>query len=71
MKRVLPPWCKNAKKMMENLDLTTTELADAIGKTREYTSAVINGRYYSRPAIKIISDYLNIPDEYPGNLIQI
>lgn len=62
MGRVLSPWCKQAKIAMINLDMTVAELAGKIGKSREYTSAVVNGRIYAEPAIKEISDVLNIPD---------
>lgn len=47
---------------MIELDLTVGELAKKIGKSREYTSAVINGRVYAEPMVKAISDVLNIPE---------
>lgn len=62
MKKVLSPWCKQAKKELIERDMTIKELADAIGKSREYTSSIVNGRIYSEPAIKAISDELNIAD---------
>lgn len=62
MGRVLSPWCKQAKIAMINLDMTVAELAGKIGKSREYTSAVVNGRIYAEPTIKEISDVLNISD---------
>ena len=48
MARVLSPWCK--------------QLASKVGLTREYTSAIVNGRAFSEPAIKAISDVLNIAE---------
>jgi DNA-binding helix-turn-helix protein len=62
MPRVLPNWCKRAKKKMIDLDMSVPELANKVSMTREYTSAIINGRAYSQSAIKSISDVLNISD---------
>jgi hypothetical protein len=46
---------KNVKKAMIDQDLKVKDLAEIIGYTREYTSAVINGRYPSKKARKVIS----------------
>ncbi len=62
MGKVLSPWCKQAKIAMIELDMTVVELAGKIGKSREYTSAVVNGRIYAEPVVKAISDVLNIPE---------
>lgn len=62
MARVLSPWCKQAKIRLIELDMTVAELARKVGLTREYTSAIVNGRMYSEPAIKAISDVLNITE---------
>ena len=62
MSKVLSPWCKQAKCELIRRDMSITELAKLIGKTREYTSAIINGRAYSEPAVKEISDVLNISE---------
>lgn len=62
MARVLSPWCKQAKIRLIELDMTIAELARKVGLTREYTSAIVNGRMYSEPAIKAISDVLNIKE---------
>lgn len=62
MRKVLSPWCKQAKCELINRDMSVTELAEKIGRTREYTSAVVNGRIYSEPAVKAISDVLNITE---------
>lgn len=66
MGRKLPKWCKEAKIQMIKLDLSTPELADAIGISRQYASAVINGKVYALSAIKRISSYLGISDNYDG-----
>lgn len=63
MGRILSEWCKNAKKALINKDMSIGDLAKAIGRSREYTSAVVNGRIISEPAKKEISDFLNIPDD--------
>lgn len=62
MARVLSPWCKQAKIRLIELDMTVAELASKVGLTREYTSAIVNGRVFSEPAIKAISDVLNIAE---------
>ncbi len=56
-------WAKAAICAMTMKEITTKELAAAIGHTREYTSSVIYGQV-DRPAIKkVISKYLGIsPD---------
>ena len=63
MKKPLSPWCKAAQKELIERDMTTAQLADAIGRSREYTSAIINGRVFSESTMKLISDELNIPDD--------
>ena len=60
MARVLSPWCKQAKHALIDKDMTVAELAEKVGLTREYTSAIVNGRSYSEAAVKAISDVLNI-----------
>ena len=60
--RKLSPWCKSVKKALIDSDMSVDDLARKIERTREYTSAVVNGRIYSEPAIKAISDVLNITD---------
>lgn len=62
MGKALSPWCKRAKCELIRRDMTTTELAKIIGKSREYTSAVVNGRVYAAPVVKAISDVLNIEE---------
>ena len=63
MARELPGWWKVAKSVVVYSDMFITGLAEKIGKTREWTSAVVNGRVYSEPTMKEISDYLNIENE--------
>ena len=62
MARVLSPWCKQAKIRLIELDMTVAELATKVVLTRDYTSAIVNGRAFSEPAIKAISDVLNIAE---------
>lgn len=64
MERKLPNWCKEAKITMIRKDITVPELASAVGMTRQYASAIVNGRVIAEPAIKKISDYLGISDQY-------
>ena len=60
MKRKLSPWCKAVKIAMIQKDWGVADLAQAVKMTKEYNSAVINGRVISEPAVKVISDVLNI-----------
>lgn len=62
MAKVLSPWCKKVKCEMVIRDMTVSALAELIGRSREYTSAIVNGRIYSEPAVKEISDVLNISE---------
>lgn len=56
-------WCKNAKKALIDRDMSVSELADAINKSRSHTSVVLNGSKYSQEMVSLISDELNISDE--------
>ena len=49
MKRKLSPWCKAVKIAMIQKDWGVADLAQAVKMTKEYTSAVINGRVISEP----------------------
>lgn len=62
MGKKLSAWCKNAKIEMINRDLKTTTLAKELDMNRSYVSSILNGRVYSAPAVKKISDYLGIAD---------
>lgn len=62
MEKKLSAWCKNAKIEMINRDLKTTTLAKELDMNRSYVSSILNGRVYSAPAVKKISDYLGIVD---------
>jgi len=62
MEKKLSTWCKNAKIEMIRRDIKTTTLAKNLGMNRSYVSSILNGRVYSGPAVKRISDYLGISD---------
>lgn len=62
MEKKLSAWCKTAKIEMIRSDIKTTELAKILGMNRSYVSSILNGRVYSAPAVKKISDYLGIAD---------
>lgn len=62
MEKKLSPWCKSAKIAMLEKDLSVKRLAESLGMNRCYVSSIINGRVYSVPGVKRISDYLGIPD---------
>jgi transcriptional regulator with XRE-family HTH domain len=60
--RELSPWCKRAKIAMIEKGIKGIELARELGYSRTYVTAILNGREKCPPAIKRISDYLNISD---------
>jgi nitroimidazol reductase NimA-like FMN-containing flavoprotein (pyridoxamine 5'-phosphate oxidase superfamily) len=68
MGKLLSPWCKSVKIEMIHRGMSITDLAVTIGRSREYTSAVVNGRVRAAPTEKEISDVLNVPyseEPYP------
>ena len=66
MAKKLSPWCKRVKIELIERDLEHGELADKANMSKEYVSAVVNGRVYSPKAIQVISEILNIDEEkYP------
>lgn len=60
--RKLSVWCKKAKIAMIRQDLTVNELAKALGRSRCYTSSILNGSREKIAIRKQISDFLNITD---------
>lgn len=62
MAKVLSPWCKQVKKELIDRDMTISDLAEKVGITRQYASEIVNGRRYAEPAVRAISDYLNIAE---------
>lgn len=64
MKKKSSKWEKEVRKAMIDKDLSMRDLANALNLTPQYLSSVINGRVVSEPAIKTVSDYLGISDDY-------
>lgn len=62
MGKVLSQWCINVQCTLIQRRMSISELAEKIGRSREYTSGIVNGRYYSAPTVKAISDVLNIAE---------
>lgn len=61
MKNVIySDWSKKVKKAMIDADLDTNDIADKFKWTRQYVSAIINGRMYQKEAVGSISMYLGI-----------
>lgn len=69
MKRVLPPWCKEAKKALVDRDMSVSELSEEIGLSRTYVSGVVNGRVYAPEIATRISRALELKVEYTQNII--
>ena len=65
MKEATRDWCMDARKAMIDLDMNTGELADKTGYSTQYLNAIICGRCYSPPVMKVISGALGI-QEYQG-----
>ncbi len=65
MKKRLSPWSKKVKKAMIDQDMDTNDIANKFGWTRQYASAVINGRIYYKEAVIRISQLfmIDIPSE--------
>ena len=60
-------WSKSVKIALIQRDWNIGDLAEAIGKSREYTSAVVNERVRAAPSAQAISDILNIPNTAYSN----
>lgn len=71
MTKKLLPWCKLVKITLIKKDMNISDLADNLGMERTYLSAVINGRQFSEPTVKRISDYLDISDDYSSPAITV
>ncbi len=69
-KMIYSDWSKQVKKAMIDADLDTNDIADKFKWTRQYVSALINGRIYQREAVNSISLYLgvSIPEGYGSTL---
>lgn len=65
MKRKLSSWSKSVKKAMIDRDMESVDVANKFGWTRQYTSAIINGRVYHAEPVMRISQFfgLDIPSE--------
>lgn len=53
-------WSKQARKVMIDKDLNVSQLAQAIGMTRQHVSSVLNGRIDSINTKTAICSYLGI-----------
>lgn len=62
MNKNLSPWCKSAWHAMIDKGMMVSDVADGTGMNRSYVSTILNGRVYSKVAVKRISDFLDIPD---------
>lgn len=67
MKRPRSEWSKQVKKTMIDKDWEMDDLAKAIGKSREWTSAVVNERVRSYPTATLISNVLNVQNTAYSN----
>lgn len=69
MKRILPPWSKEAKIALIKKDMSVTELADEIGISRCYVSRVVNGSAFAPEIAERVSKALDITIPYSQNII--
>ncbi|UVY49671.1 MAG: antitoxin component [Bacteriophage sp.] len=65
MKEATRDWCMDVRKAMIDLDMNTGELAEKTGYSTQYLNAIICGRCYSPPVMKVINGALGI-QEYQG-----
>lgn len=65
MKRKLSLWSKTVKKKMIDHDMDTSDLANLMKWTSQYTSSIVNGRTYQKEAVERISHFfeIDIPSE--------
>ncbi len=70
MRRKLSPWCKQVRIAMIERDMSVKMLATEAQLSKEYTSAVINGRVYSESAAKAIGEVLEIPVTEYSSLLE-
>lgn len=63
MKKVLSPWCKEAKKAMIDKDMSIAELADKLDLSTPYVTRILNGTFNIPDTQQRISKYLDIPLE--------
>ena len=63
MKQKLSRWSKSVQIAMIKQNLSRGQLAKNIGRSPQYLSAVVCQRVKSPEMEKLISDYLNIPNE--------
>lgn len=57
------PWVMAVRIEMERQGLTYSQLAEAVGRTKNLVISVCNGTLVSRPTRSRISEYLGIPEE--------
>lgn len=58
------PWCKRARIKMILTGVSTQDIVNRTGKTRSYITGILNGRSISKKGIKLISNLLDITDDY-------
>lgn len=62
MARELSRWCQDVQCALIRRNMSTADLAESIGMTKAYVSAIVNGRKRSEPAVRAISKFLNVPE---------
>lgn len=63
MQNTITSWGIAVKSRLIELDLTVSDLAEKIGRSRENTSAVINGRLNSPQIVSAINEALGVTAE--------
>lgn len=69
MKRIYSNWSKLVKIAMLEKDMDTNDLAEKFHWTRQYTSAIINGRVYYKEPVESISVFLGIEVPAEGSTL--
>lgn len=60
MGKELSNWSKEVRKKLIDKDMTISELAKQIGKSRSYVTEIISGRVKSPNTQKLINEFLEI-----------
>lgn len=63
MKRVVPDWGKEVKKVLIDRDMSITELAKELDLSRSHVTNVINGAFVFPEIQQRICDYLGVASE--------
>lgn len=71
MKKKLSGWSKDIKKKMIDLDMDINDVAERMKWSRQFTSAIINGREYYKEPVARISCFFGIEEPLENSTLAI